>query len=74
MVSGKPGSGVAHTVFTSGAVSNDISCAQFFMTMEDRRVDLLQAKAYANVGPSLSADANWPEINRILETFDRPAK
>lgn len=68
-ITGKPGSGVAKTTYHSGAVSDDLSCSQFFMTMQDRGSDIEDARAYAKIGPSLSPTANWPEINRILATF-----
>lgn len=68
-VSGKPGSGEATTVFTSGAVSKDIRCAQFFMKMQDDGATVEEARAYANIGPTLSPTVDWTEINRVLATF-----
>ena len=68
-ISGKPGSGKAETVFVSGAVSEDLKCAQFFMTMQDRGASLADAKDYALVGPSLSPSVDWVEIGRVLDTF-----
>lgn len=70
-ISGKPGSGIAKTVFASGATSDDLGCAQFFMTMQDRGSALADAVAYAKIGPMLSPSVNWDEINRVLSTFSR---
>ena len=68
-ISGKPGSGAAKTIFTSGATSNDLKCAQFFMTMQDRNATIAEVRSYAEVGPMLSPSVDWDEINRVLETF-----
>lgn len=68
-ISGKPSSGEAKTVYRSGATSTDLSCSQFFMTMQDRGKSIEECRAYAAIGPSLSPSANWPEINRVLATF-----
>lgn len=68
-VSGRPGSGEAKTVFTSGAVSTDLKCAQFFMTMQDRGADIDECRAYAKVGPMMAPDVDWAEIGRVLDTF-----
>lgn len=68
-VSGSPGSGKAHITFSSGATSNDIQCAQFFMKMQDEGKSIAEARAYAKIGPMLSPNVDWNEINRVLETF-----
>ena len=68
-ISGKPGSGAAKTVFHSGAVSTDLQCAQFFMTMQDRGSSIEECRNYARVGPMLSPSVDWTEINRVLDTF-----
>jgi len=68
-IAGKVGSGNATTTFTSGAVSEQLQCAQFFMTMQDRGSSLDEARAYANIGPTISPSVNWDEINRVLDTF-----
>lgn len=68
-VSGTPGSGKAHTTFSSGAVSDNIQCAQFFMKMQDEGKSIAEARAYVKVGPMLSPTVDWNEINRVLETF-----
>lgn len=69
-ISGKPGSGEAHIVFTNGAISNDIRCGQFFMTMKDREASFDEMRAYAKVGPQIAPNVDWIEINRILDTFE----
>lgn len=68
-ISGTPGSGKADIVFSSGAKSDDLQCAQFFMTMQDKGMSLDEMRAYAKVGPMLSPTVDWNEINRVLETF-----
>ena len=68
-VSGKPGSGKAKTVFSSGAVSTDLQCAQFFMTMQADGKSIDDARAYAKIGPMLSPSVDWTEIERVLSTF-----
>lgn len=68
-ISGQPGSGQAHTKFTSGATSDDLECANFFITMQDRGMSLDEARAYAKIGPQLSPSVDWAEINRVLNTF-----
>lgn len=67
--SGTPASGKARTKFSSGATSDDIQCAQFFMKMQDEGKSIAEARAYAKIGPMLSPNVNWNEINRVLETF-----
>lgn len=68
-ISGTPGSGTAHIVFTNGVTSNDLQCANFFMTMQDRGMTLEEARSYARVGSMLSPTVDWNEIKRILDTF-----
>lgn len=68
-ISGTPGSGNADIVFSSGATSKDLQCAQFFMTMQDKGMSLDEMRAYAKVGPQLSPSVDWNEINRVLDTF-----
>ncbi|GAA5666124.1 hypothetical protein Brsp07_04633 [Brucella sp. NBRC 14130] len=68
-VSGSPGSGKAHITFSSGATSEDIECAQFFMKMQDEGKSIAEARAYAKIGPMLAPHVDWTEINRVLETF-----
>ena len=68
-ISGKPGTGTANIVFRSGAVSTDLTCAQFFMKMQDAGKSLMETRAYAQLGPSVAPDVNWTEIQRVLDTF-----
>jgi hypothetical protein len=68
-ITGKPGSGKAKTVFSSGAVSDDMQCAQFFMTMRDRGASLEECRSYAQIGPMMSPSVDWAEINRVLDTY-----
>jgi len=70
-ISGKPGSGQAKTVFSSGTVSTDLKCAQFFMKMQDEGKSLEDARDYARIGPMLSPTVDWDEINRVLDSFGR---
>lgn len=69
-ISGKPGSGEAHIVFTNGTTSNDLRCGQFFMTMKDREATFEEMRAYAKVGPQIASTVDWTEINRVLDTFE----
>lgn len=68
-ISGTPGSGKADILFSSGAKSADLQCAQFFMKMQDEGKSIAEARAYAKIGPMLSPTVDWNEINRVLETF-----
>ncbi len=68
-ISGVPGSGQCTVKFTSGATSNDLRCAQFFMAMQDRKSTIDDVDAYAAIGPSLQPDADWAEIKRIASSF-----
>lgn len=68
-ISGEPGSETARTTFSSGATSEDLQCAQFFMTMQDRGMSLDEVRAYAKAGPQLVPTVDWDEIGRVLATF-----
>ncbi len=71
--SGVPGSGEGKFTFTNGTVSNDLKCAQFFMTMEDRGASIEEMRGYANIGPMVSPTVDWDEVSRVLNTFEAAA-
>lgn len=68
-ISGVPGSGACKAEFTSGAISTDLRCAQFFMTMQDRKSTLDDVDAYAAIGHMIQPDVDWKEIKRVAESF-----
>jgi len=72
-VSGVPGSGEGQFTFVNGAISNDLKCAQFFMTMQDRGASIEEMRSYANIGPMVSPGVDWDEVKRVLDTFEAAA-
>lgn len=68
-VVGKPGTGEATITFRNGVTTHDVQCGQFFMMAMDKGWSVDDAKAYANIGPMMSPNVDWVEINRVLATL-----
>lgn len=68
-VRSEAGTGKAHITFFSDAVSEDLDCAQFFMTMQDHGLSIEEANSHAKIGHELAPAVDWKEIKRVIDTF-----
>lgn len=60
--------------FTSGETTNEPMAAGFFIAMEDYGKDLEGAKDNATMGEMVDPTKPWPEIKRILTSFEKGQK
>ena len=74
-VMGTPGDPLKTKIlFKSDAISDDLTCGQFFKIMEDKNKSIEEVESYIKIGPMLNSNANWPEIERIFNTIRESSK
>lgn len=60
--------------YASGATSTNHRVAQFFMLMESRGEGVEDVQANINLGKHVDFQTDWPEAQRILDTFNKETK